>query len=63
MEGQVFDIIVEDQVLVMKTCGSSRTSGNKMVLFPKDDSLSIGQTVHQPHIDKAQTWVCYVVVL
>ena len=29
-----------------------------MVLFPKDDSLSIGETV-PAYIDKAQTWVCY----
>ena len=39
-----------------------RTSGNKMVLFPKDESLSIGQTV-PAYIDKAQTWVCYGSIL
>ena len=58
MEGQVFDIIVEGPSPRDEDMWFGRTSGNKMVLFPKDDSLSIGQTV-PAHIDKAQTWVCY----
>ena len=58
MEGQVFDIIVEGPSPRDEDMWFGRTSGNKMVLFPKDDSLTIGQTV-PAHIDKAQTWVCY----
>ena len=58
MEGQVFDIIVEGPSPRDEDMWFGCTSGNKMVLFPKDDSLSIGQTV-PAHIDKAQTWVCY----
>ncbi|MFQ8978529.1 MAG: TRAM domain-containing protein, partial [Veillonella sp.] len=54
MEGQVFDIIVEGPSPRDEDMWFGRTSGNKMVLFPKDDSLSIGQTV-PAHIDKAQT--------
>ena len=58
MEGQVFDIIVEGPSPRDEDMWFGRTSGNKMVLFPKDDSLSIGETV-PAYIDKAQTWVCY----
>ena len=41
MEGQVFDIIVEGPSPRDEDMWFGRTSGNKMVLFPKDDSLSI----------------------
>ena len=58
MEGQVFDIIVEGPSAKDETMWFGRTSGNKMVLFPKDDELTIGDTV-PAYIDKAQTWVCY----
>ena len=58
MEGKVFDIIVEGPSAKDKTMWFGRTSGNKMVLFPKDDELTIGDTV-PAYIDKAQTWVCY----
>ena len=42
----------------MKPCGSVVRPGIRMVLFPKDDELTIGDTV-PAYIDKAQTWVCY----
>lgn len=58
MEGKVFDIIVEGPSAKDETMWFGRTSGNKMVLFPKDDELTIGDTV-PAYIDKAQTWVCY----
>lgn len=58
MEGKVFDIIVEGPSAKDETMWFGRTSGNKMVLFSKDESLKIGDTV-SAHIDKAQTWVCY----
>lgn len=35
-----------------------RTSGNKMILFPKEEGLVIGDT-RRVHIDKGQTWVLY----
>ena len=58
MEGHIFDIIVEGPSAKDETMWFGRTSGNKMVLFPKDDELTIGDTV-PAYIDKAQTWVCY----
>ncbi|ETS93432.1 tRNA (N6-isopentenyl adenosine(37)-C2)-methylthiotransferase MiaB [Veillonella sp. AS16] len=62
MEGKVFDIIVEGPSAKDESMWFGRTSGNKMVLFPKDESLKIGDTV-SAHIDKAQTWVCYGSIL
>ena len=53
-----FDIIVEGPSQRDENTWFGRTSGNKMVLFPKDDSLKVGDTV-TAHIDRAQTWVCY----
>lgn len=58
MEGHNFDIIVEGPSQRDENTWFGRTSGNKMVLFPKDDSLKVGDTV-TAHIDRAQTWVCY----
>ena len=58
MEGHNFDIIVEGPSQRDENTWFGRTSGNKMVLFPKDDSLKVGDTV-MAHIDRAQTWVCY----
>ena len=58
MENHVFDIIVEGPSAKDETMWVGLTSGNKMVLFPKDESLAVGMTV-PVYIDKAQTWVCY----
>ncbi|MCF0156546.1 MAG: TRAM domain-containing protein, partial [Veillonella sp.] len=39
-----------------------RTEGNKMILFPEDPDLSIGDTV-EIKVDRAQTWVCYGTII
>ena len=62
MEGKVYDIIVEGPSRTDENMWFGRTSGNKMVLFPKQDSLHIGDTV-DVRIDKGQTWVLYGTVL
>lgn len=62
MEGKVYDIIVEGPSRTDENMWFGRTSGNKMVLFPKQDSLHIGDTI-DVRIDKGQTWVLYGTVL
>lgn len=62
MEGQVYDIIVEGPSRNDENVWFGRTSGNKMVLFPKEDRLHVGDTV-QARIDKGQTWILYGTVL
>lgn len=58
MEGETYEIIVEGPSRNDENVWFGRTSGNKMILFPKDESLSIGQTV-KARVDKAQTWILY----
>lgn len=58
MEGQVFEIIVEGPSRTDKHMWFGKTSGNKMVLFPENESIHIGDTVNM-QIDKAQTWILY----
>ena len=62
MEGKVYDIIVEGPSRTDKNMWFGRTSGNKMVLFPKQENLNIGDTI-DVRIDKGQTWVLYGTVL
>lgn len=62
MVGKVYDIIVEGPSRTDENMWFGRTSGNKMVLFPKQDSLKIGDTI-DVRIDKGQTWVLYGTVL
>ncbi len=62
MEGKVYDIIVEGPSRTDENMWFGRTSGNKMVLFPKQDNLNIGDTI-DVRIDKGQTWVLYGTVL
>ena len=62
MEGKVYDIIVEGPSRTDENMWFGRTSGNKMVLFPKQDNLKIGDTI-DVRIDKGQTWVLYGTVL
>ena len=62
MEGKVYDIIVEGPSRTDENMWFGRTSGNKMVLFPKQDSLKIGDTI-DVRIDRGQTWVLYGTVL
>ena len=58
MEGKSYEIIIEGPSRKDEHMWFGRTEGNKMVLFPENPGLHIGDTV-QAHIDKAQTWVCY----
>ncbi len=58
MEGKDYEIIVEGPSRTDESMWFGRTSGNKMVLFPKDETLQVGDTV-TAHIDKGQTWVLY----
>lgn len=62
MEGKVYDIIVEGPSRTDENMWFGRTSGNKMVLFPKQDGLNVGDIV-DVRIDKGQTWVLYGTVL
>ena len=62
MEGKVYDIIVEGPSRTDENMWFGRTSGNKMVLFPKQDNLNVGDTI-DVRIDKGQTWVLYGTVL
>lgn len=62
MEGKVYDIIVEGPSRTDEYMWFGRTSGNKMVLFPKQENLNIGDTI-DVRIDKGQTWVLYGTVL
>ena len=62
MEGKVYDIIVEGPSRTDENMWFGRTSGNKMVLFPKQEILNIGDTI-DVRIDKGQTWVLYGTVL
>ena len=62
MESKVYDIIVEGPSRTDENMWFGRTSGNKMVLFPKQETLNIGDTI-DVRIDKGQTWVLYGTVL
>ncbi len=62
MEGRVYDIIVEGPSRTDENMWFGRTSGNKMVLFPKQENLNVGDTI-DVRIDKGQTWVLYGTVL
>lgn len=56
LENTVASIIVEGPSRNDENVWFGRTSGNKMVLFPKDDSVSIGDTT-EVYIEKGQTWI------
>ncbi|WP_251440222.1 tRNA (N6-isopentenyl adenosine(37)-C2)-methylthiotransferase MiaB [Veillonella intestinalis] len=62
MEGEVYEIIVEGPSRNDENVWFGRTSGNKMILFPKDENLAIGQTV-KARVDKAQTWILYGTII
>ena len=62
MEGQVYEIIVEGPSRKDEHMWFGRTEGNKMILFPEDPDLSIGDTV-EIKVDRAQTWVCYGTII
>lgn len=62
MEGELYPIIVEGPSRNDENVWFGRTSGNKMILFPKDESLKIGDTVNA-RVDKAQTWILYGTII
>lgn len=62
MEGKTYSLIVEGPSRTDEHMWFGRTPGNKMVLFPRDDRLQVGDTV-QARIDKGQTWVLYGTIL
>lgn len=56
MEGKVYDIIVEGATRQDESRWYGRTSGNKMIIFPKTEGVSVGDTV-KAEVEAAQTWV------
>lgn len=56
MEGHSYQVIAEGPTKNDKDHWFGRTSGNKMIIFPKNQSLKVGMTV-SVHVDTAQTWV------
>lgn len=56
MVGKTYTIIVEGPTKQDDSHWYGRTSGNKMILFPKTEGISIGDTV-QAEVEQAQTWL------
>ncbi len=56
MVGQVFEVIAEGPSKKNADNWFGRTSGNKMILFPYQAGMTIGETM-QVRVDRAQTWV------
>lgn len=56
MEGKAYTIIVEGPTRNDENHWFGRTSGNKMIIFPKQDDVAIGDTV-EALVETAQTWV------
>lgn len=56
MENQVYDVIVEGPTKNDESHWFGRTTGNKMIIWEHDGSVSIGDTV-KVAVDKGQTWV------
>ena len=56
MEGKTYSIIVEGPSKQDPMNWYGRTSGNKMILFPYKEGISVGDTVDVT-VDTAQTWV------
>lgn len=56
MEGKVYTVIVEGETKQNPDNWFGRTSGNKMVVFPKSASLSVGDIL-KVRVDTAQTWI------
>ncbi|MEI3346244.1 MAG: tRNA (N6-isopentenyl adenosine(37)-C2)-methylthiotransferase MiaB [Dialister hominis] len=56
MEGKTYSIIVEGPSKQDPMNWYGRTSGNKMILFPYKEGISVGDTV-DVKVDTAQTWV------
>ncbi len=56
MEGKVFTIIVEGPSKQNEDFWYGRTSSNKMILFPYEEGVKVGDTL-DARVDVAQTWV------
>ncbi len=56
MVGKTYTIIVEGPTKQDDCCWYGRTSGNKMILFPRTEGISIGDTV-DAEVEQAQTWL------
>ena len=56
MEGKVYTVIAEGETKQNPDNWFGRTSGNKMVIFPKPGSLSVGDIL-KVRVDTAQTWI------
>ena len=56
MVGKTFTVIAEGPTKKNKDNWFGRTSGNKMILFPYQDGMRIGDTM-QVQVDRAQTWI------
>ena len=56
MEGKVYTVIAEGETKQNPDNWFGRTSGNKMVIFPKTGSLSVGDIL-KVRVDTAQTWI------
>lgn len=56
MVGQVFEVIAEGPSKKNADNWFGRTSGNKMILFPYQAGMAVGETM-QVRVDRAQTWV------
>jgi tRNA-2-methylthio-N6-dimethylallyladenosine synthase len=56
MEGHKYEIIVEGPTKNDPNNWYGRTSGNKMILWPKQNNIHRGDIV-QAVVDTAQTWI------
>lgn len=56
MEGKIYSIIVEGPTRMDENHWFGRTSGNKMIIFPKEEGIEIGDTV-DALVEAGQTWV------
>lgn len=56
MVGKTYPIIVEGATKQDENNWYGRTSGNKMIIFPKRDGLAIGDMV-EAKVEQAQTWI------
>lgn len=56
MEGKTYPIIIEGPTKQDESHWYGRTSGNKMIIFPKEEGLAVGDTA-EALVEQAQTWV------
>lgn len=56
MVGKTYTVIVEGPTKQTEDNWFGRTSGNKMIIFPKEKNIAIGDTICVK-VDTAQTWI------